>query len=254
MAKTSANFVSDPDPTLRKSMRLGKLVTSASSALVTAGICALVFGASFILILVATLILVGGDGTAPWITHMSVAVIEFTVKLLGFPRQGNLSVVAAFWASIVFLLVFVILLPLKLAAGSAGQNVVDRRQGYSALVFVLAFVAVPFLIYGSLNKEKGVIEEEQLALDYVTHNSQVMEMAGGPVKAFRSLSVTYSYDRNRARYEFSIVGPKKFYAVVDVNRESGKPEFRLACVTTLSMGNREAGKDPCTQSTIPLPE
>lgn len=97
-------------------------------------------------------------------------------------------------------------------------------------------------------------EEEQLALDYVTHNNQVIQLAGGSVKTFPSASTSYSNDRNRGRYDFSIIGPKKFYAIVDVNRSSGRPEFSLACVTTLSMGYREAGKDACSQSTIPLPK
>jgi hypothetical protein len=96
--------------------------------------------------------------------------------------------------------------------------------------------------------------EEQLALDYITHNDQVIKLAGGAVKTYPAISTIYSNDRNKGRYDFSISGPKSFYAIVDVNRSSGKPEFRLACVTTLSMGYREAGKDACSQSTIPLPK
>ena len=97
-------------------------------------------------------------------------------------------------------------------------------------------------------------EEERLALDYITHNDQVIKLAGGTVKTFPASSTIYSNDRNKGRYDFSITGPKTFYAIVDVNRSSGKPAFSLACVTTLSMGYREAGKDACTQSTIPLPK
>jgi hypothetical protein len=97
-------------------------------------------------------------------------------------------------------------------------------------------------------------EEEQLALDYITHNGQVIKLTNGPVKTFPSSSTIYSNDRNRGRYDFSIMGPKTFYAIVDVDRSAGKPKFTLACVTTLSMGNRESGKDVCSQSTIPLPK
>lgn len=97
-------------------------------------------------------------------------------------------------------------------------------------------------------------EEEQLALDYITHNDQIIKLAGGAVKTFPAASTIYSNDSNRGRYDFSIRGPKEFYAIVDVNRSSGKPKFSLACVTTLSMGYRESGKDVCSQSTIPLPK
>lgn len=96
--------------------------------------------------------------------------------------------------------------------------------------------------------------EEQLALNYVSTNEQVIELAGGAVKASLSLSTTYNNDRNRGRYDFSIMGPRSFYAIVDVNRSSGKPAFNLACITTLSLGYREAGKDACTQSTILVPK
>jgi hypothetical protein len=97
-------------------------------------------------------------------------------------------------------------------------------------------------------------EEERLALEYITHNDQVIKLAGGTVKTFPASSTIYSNDRNKGRYDFSITGHRTFYAIVDVNRSSGKPVFSLACVTTLSMGYREAGKDACTQSTILLPK
>jgi hypothetical protein len=96
-------------------------------------------------------------------------------------------------------------------------------------------------------------EEEQLALEYITHNEQVIKLAGGAVNTYPVSSTTYSNDRNKGRYEFSIIGTK-FYAIVDVNRSSGKSVFTLACVTAISMGYREAGKDDCSQSTIPLPK
>lgn len=96
--------------------------------------------------------------------------------------------------------------------------------------------------------------EGQQALDYITLNEQMIKLVGGPVKASLSSSTNYSHDRNRGRYNFGIASQKRFFAIVDVDRSSGKPEFKLACVTTLSMGERQAGKDDCLQSTIPLPK
>ena len=96
--------------------------------------------------------------------------------------------------------------------------------------------------------------EEKLALDYITHNDQIIKLAGGVVETYPAASTIYPNNRNKGRYDFHISGPKDFYAIVDVDRSSGKPEFRLACVTTLSMGYREVGKDECSQSTIPLPK
>jgi hypothetical protein len=97
-------------------------------------------------------------------------------------------------------------------------------------------------------------EEERLAFDYVKNNKQIIKLVGGSVETSPASPTSYSNDRNKGRYDFSIMGAKTIYAIVDVNRSSGKPEFSLACVTTLSMGAREAFKDVCTQSTITLPK
>lgn len=97
-------------------------------------------------------------------------------------------------------------------------------------------------------------EEERLALDFITHNDHVIKLAGGLHRVFPSSSISYKNDRNKGRYDFSIKGTKSFNAIVDVNRSTGKPVFSLACLTTLSMGQREAGKEACTQSIIPLPK
>ena len=97
--------------------------------------------------------------------------------------------------------------------------------------------------------------EEQLAMDFTIHNNQLIKLTGGEVKASLVTFVTYKHDKNKGKYEFSIPNSKSYYyAIIDVNRSFRKPEFRLACVTTLSMGYREAGKDACTQSTVPLPQ
>ncbi len=97
-------------------------------------------------------------------------------------------------------------------------------------------------------------DEQQLALDFVTHNDQLIKLVGGQVKAVPASSTTYSNDSKRARYEFSIVGSRSLFAIVEVNRSSGKPALVLACVTTLSLGHREASREACSQSPLPLPK
>lgn len=104
--------------------------------------------------------------------------------------------------------------------------------------------------YDNVNKKA----EEQLALDFITHNEQAIELAGGEVKTYPTQSIIYSGDRSKGRYEFTISGAKNIYAIVDISRGSGNPQFKLTCVTSLSMGYRDPTKDACSQSTIPLPK
>lgn len=223
---------------------------SASSAVVTAGMCAGVFGGLFFIFLVSSILLVG-DGTGPWVTNFSSEVIEFTVKLLGFHREGNLLVVIIFWSSVVFVFMFAIFFPIKMAATSATENLDNQGNGNTLLIIVLVLIAILLFIYYFRSTENATIEEEHLALDYVTKNNQVIKLVGGPVKA--NISST-SLNWRGGRYEFTVYPDGKsisdenyINAIVEVSRSWGKPTFILACIPRLSQGMRDPYKDPCQQ-------
>jgi hypothetical protein len=131
---------------------------------------------------------------------------------------------------------------------AAGLSLRKRKFSLAALIFV-PFV---YFIWHTQSNEAQRENEKELALDYITHNAQMNALLGSPVKTSISSPTEYN-DRSRGRYEFHIQGSTPLYALVDVHRSSGKPEFRLACVTTLSIGQRQAGKDDCQQATVALP-
>ncbi len=132
---------------------------------------------------------------------------------------------------------------------AAGLNLRKRRF----LLAALLLAPFPWFVWHTHSSGVEAEKEKQLAYDFVTRNPQLIQLVGGPVDVFPASATTYS-DSSRGRYEYTLKGGKRLYAIVDVSRSSGKSHFRLACVTTLSMGAREAGKDDCLQSTVPLPK
>lgn len=135
----------------------------------------------------------------------------------------------------VFLMIGSYFSPLIIGASVIGLAVgVNLRKKQRYLVSALLLVPFPYLIWNIYSTEVQQASEKILALDYITHNKQIIELAGGPVKIILASSTTY---KDRGRYEFGIIGLKTFYAIVDVSRRwFGKSEVSVACVTTLSMG------------------
>lgn len=128
----------------------------------------------------------------------------------------------------------------------AGRSLRDRNY----LLAASLFAPFPYFLWATHSTEAQKAREEELALAYVTSNEQLIKLAGGRVEVYLASATSYQ-DSTKGRYEYSIKG-HKLYAVVDVTRRSGEPEFSLACVTTLSMGKREGGRDVCEQSTVSL--
>lgn len=183
-------------------MHNGTIKTSITSALVIAGICAF----SIILFFFVTIMFeklsykegIHVDGT-PSVTYRNegatttgfgfkaikkiiIAAGNIPLQLFGDRGLWLLFIVPMFWASLVFLFVFLITLPLKLVARSVSKNVVDRRPGdsalafmtsaasstlkktisdrrlgYSALAFMLSIVMLLFFIYSRPSSEQIAI-------------------------------------------------------------------------------------------------
>jgi hypothetical protein len=132
---------------------------------------------------------------------------------------------------------------------AAGINLKKRRFFLAACLFT----PFPLFMWTTHSSSVSAKNEEKLAHEFITQNKQLADLVGGPVEVFPSSATTYN-DSSRARYEYSISGKLPLYAIVDVSRVSGKSHFRLACVTTLSQGKREVGKDDCMQEAVPLPK
>jgi hypothetical protein len=84
-----------------------------------------------------------------------------------------------------------------------------------------------------------------LALEFVSHNAEVMQAAGGEAEVDL---IGYSQSKGEpAMYEIAVYGTKKLYAFVEASSGAPTPKFRLLCTTPLGYGERDPAKGPCEQ-------
>lgn len=122
----------------------------------------------------------------------------------------------------------------------AGWLVRTRRYWLAPLPLL------PFLYFAWSVQEAVRIDprEGELAVEYVTQLPQLRVLAGRPV------DVTEVAAR-KDFYVFSLAATRPLYVVLDVRRTSGRPLFKLACVTSVAPESRAA----CNQAgVVPLPQ
>lgn len=185
--------------------------------------------------------MVGGDGTAPGVTHLSANIIGLPVKLLGLPFEGAIAPAVLFWSLLVFGVAFIYAL-----AFSTRQPTPDVGKPWYWPIVVIAFVigAVVVLIQGR-RSETASVNEKALALEFVRTNSEVLQMVGGEAQV--SL---VSYTKSQGKpiiYDISVRGQRTLYAIVEAPGVTTTPTFKLLCVTPLYMGQRDPFKHPCEQ-------
>lgn len=92
-------------------------------------------------------------------------------------------------------------------------------------------------------------KEWSLVIDFVKNNKEVILDAGGIKEVFPASSSKKRTEVMPHRYEASVSGNtgKSIYAIVGVSRSAGGAKFTLECISHLSMGQREANKDACSQ-------
>jgi hypothetical protein len=129
---------------------------------------------------------------------------------------------------------------------ASGDQVQKLR---SATRFFLSLILISGLIVGAMwlrhqNHEKDLKNQESRAIEFLTSHALVIQH-GGKVGAHAS-SMRMDSDRNVLGYDISTsLGS----AIVTVVRQSGGREFKLECITTLSLGGRDPFTSPCEQGT-----
>ena len=127
-----------------------------------------------------------------------------------------------------------------------------RKLGMSAAFLVAATAFLACIVFAfwmkrqanenSLNLEKTKVEE------FVKNNEAVRTAAGEPLSLVYICS--YSMDKSGPMpkvYDVSVKGQKQIYAIVNVDRQNKLVTFKLACTTSLYMGQRDASKGACEQ-------
>lgn len=216
-------------------------ISRVNHSISLSGKIALAFAVALFVLLFGAMFMVGGDGTAPAVTHVSMGVMDFTAELVGVPLEQAMIATVAFWSLVVFVAGFVLALMF-----SGGRSISTDQSAWlwSLGIVAVALGAASFLIRNHQAKET-VVDERALVLEFVGHNAEVMQAASG--KAEVDL-LGYSQSKNEpAIYEVAVYGPKTLYAFVKALPGSPAPTFTLLCTTPLGYSERDPAKDPCEQ-------
>lgn len=93
-------------------------------------------------------------------------------------------------------------------------------------------------------KESERASSNAQALAFVAANSAAMAAAGGTPKVSLA-SRTETKHGETIEYDVAVEGERTVFAIVKVEQVKGRSKLVLACITPLSLGYRESGKDAC---------
>lgn len=215
----------------------------ARAAFSSAGKFSVIFGAVFFFYLISTILMVGGDGSAPGITHLTLAIMQLSVKVLHTPDNSGVVSAVLFFSSIFFVIAFSGVLIYRIANPVAN----DRNYGYGGHVFLGAVMLGMLILHNMSTKTNDRAKEQEVVLGVVKTNLGVIERVG----VIDSIHVaTWSESRGKiGRYQVYVRGKRgktfnELYAVVDVSRSSGKTDYVVRC-TNSEIGYFRPDENPC---------
>ena len=183
--------------------------------------------------------------------------------LLGITRALSVGAVLALLAGVLalasggnvalgFVMIFAYALPVLVVPAVVGVFSGHFFRSKRFLAGSLLLAPIPILLGVQEFNSVSEAQESQLAAKFVEQDPRIQKLAAGSITVRPTLPTKFS-DSSRARYEFDFPGKSSHYIIVDVSRKGGKSDFRLSCVTTLSMGQRDGNGDPCTKGAIAPP-
>jgi hypothetical protein len=134
-------------------------------------------------------------------------------------------------------------------AGSRSYKLRVATLWFTSAIVLVCLVASGVWWKHQLEKQDHAHSRE-LALRLVEQNDAVIRVAGG--RPTVSVSEVTSTHGTITRYDLSVDGERRIYAVVKVAQVDGAPSLSLACITAKSPGQREAFKDVCQTDAIQL--
>lgn len=219
----------------------------ARAAFSIAGKLAVIFGVVFFFYLVSTILLVGGDGTAPRITHLTLAIMQFSVKVLHTPDISGVISAVLLFSSIVFVIAFSGTLLYRIANPAAN----DRNYGYGGHVFLCALLLGMLILHNIATKTNDQAKEQEVVLGVVKTNPGVIQRVG----VIDSIHIaTWSESGGKiGRYEVFVRGKRdqtfnQLYAVVEVSRSPGNSDYVVRC-TNSEIGYFRPDENPCKGDT-----
>ncbi len=145
------------------------------------------------------------------------------------------------------------LLPFVVGAGVLGIASGTLLKTGRPMVAGLIFVPLVYWLWSADSKEEDKATILAGGLEFASSEPRLAKLAGENARPPSLASYTQGSDGTIRRLEYFIRSSRPAYALVDVSQERGQSKYKLACITSLSMGQREAFKDACLQSPIELP-
>lgn len=189
--------------------------------------------------------MVGGNGTAPGVTHLSATIVGNTVKLLGIASEGSIFSVVLFWSLVVYVFAFLFTAIFRPLSTDADHKAENQESTKLAVLSIAAFVIASLILTAEHQKKINTDEAKRSALAFVKQNQSVMQEVGVDGKVDL---VSYATARDGSVvYDISVYGIKTIYAIVETSKNSGAEKFTLTCTTPLHGGQRDPFKHPCKQ-------
>lgn len=138
----------------------------------------------------------------------------------------------------------------SIGAGCMAGALFQKRKYVWAL---LPFLPFAYVFWNSEAAKENQSTEKQLVYEFVFKHKDLARLTGGPVRASLVTNTSYS-DASRAKYEFRLEAKEPLYAIIEVDRSTGQPVVKLACVTLLYFGHRENSNSGCEKDVVPLDE
>ncbi len=215
----------------------------ARAAFSIAGKFAIIFGAVFFFYLFSTILMVGGDGTAPGLTHLTLAIMKLSVKVLHTPDKSGVISATLLFSSIIFVITFSGVLLYRIA--NPAEN--DRNYGYGGYVFLGALVLGMLILHNITTKTNDQANEQDVVLGVVKTDPEVIERVG--VIDLVHVATWSESGGKIGRYEVFVRGKRdktfnQLYAVVEVSRSPGKTNYVVRC-TNSEIGYFRPDENPC---------
>jgi hypothetical protein len=95
---------------------MSEFVPYVAKSLLASTVIGVVVTVAFTVIASGAILMTGGDGSAPAVTHLMQRLIDIPVKLLGLSFEGSAGTAGVFWGAVsalVVLLIRLVLLPFR---------------------------------------------------------------------------------------------------------------------------------------------
>jgi hypothetical protein len=192
-------------------------------------------------------VFLAGYGLLPLWAAIAFIAFGFMTMRSDYAGMTLWSLVVAVPACAVTLLVANVGVAIYSRAAGDRWRKLRLSVGFVLLANVGIVLAGVLLWLNKRENDEYVQAEKALVEQFTRSNTTVREAAGEPITVSINSYTFHKSGPLPVQYDVSVSGLRTVYAIVEVDRTSKPPAFRLLCTTPLYMGQRDPLKSPCAQ-------